>query len=280
MPSSIEEILSDLKIEVTSVGDKEIGAHCPFHADNHPSFYISSTSGLWMCHSCGRGGPLEILIEQISGEKIDPEVYLREIRHNNLGVNKKKEKAAKETDYRLLVARYNSFKRPPAWALESRMIDPEIAEEYGIRWDHGWILPLFDPHTHALWGWQFKQLKFVSNYPKSIKKSLTLFGIRELRNDWAALVESPLDVARLASADVPAVASFGAFVSQVQIELISSVVRELVIALDADEEGQRQADKVYKKMAPKIPVTKRVDFPKGIKDPGDMSDKQVERVFL
>ena len=48
---AVEEILDQLGINVVSAG-KEISAHCPFHADAHPSFSINASSGLWICYQC------------------------------------------------------------------------------------------------------------------------------------------------------------------------------------------------------------------------------------
>lgn len=77
--------------------------------------------------------------------------------------------------------------------------------------DHGWIIPIWSP-AGPLLGWQYKRLDIVANWPKKVKKSETLFGLRELREIPAtahavAIVESPLDVVRLASAGVTAPSS-------------------------------------------------------------------------
>lgn len=49
-------------VEVDSRGKM---AHCPFHADRHPS--LSFKSGRWHCFSCGRGGDAVDLTAQLFG---------------------------------------------------------------------------------------------------------------------------------------------------------------------------------------------------------------------
>ena len=83
----------------------------------------------------------------------------------------------------------------------------------------------------------------MANYPKAVTKSKTLFGVNELIGDQVVLVESPLDVVRLASVGIYAAASYGAMVSKAQIQVLIDVADRIVLALDNDEEGERQADK-------------------------------------
>lgn len=276
--ANVEDVLEQLGIEISSVGDREISAHCPFHSDRHPSFSINRVSGLFLCHQCGERGTLSYLIEKVGGEKANAVVIMRDLRSRNIG-KPKDAPPEKVVDPIYLLAHYESFRNPPGWALEERKITKWNAEAYGLKWDKGWIIPIRDPFDYELWGWQFKQMQFVSNYPKAIQKSKTLFGLRELDfRSEVALVESPLDVVRLASVGIESVASFGAFVSRVQISLLVEAADEVVLALDNDEEGQRQTEKIYRRLAKQLP-TRVVEYPGGAKDPGDLTDKQVLKVF-
>jgi DNA primase len=94
----------------------------------------------------------------------------------------------------------------------------------------------------------------------------------------AILVESPLDVVRFASIyDSPqAVASFGAHVSDVQLDILTSIADRVVVAMDNDEAGHMANQSIYKR----IPTPRR-----GIlwwnykntkaKDIGDMTDDEI-----
>lgn len=302
--STIEEIVTQLGVQIASVGETELTAKCPFHTDSHPSFSMSMVpkkgkdgemkpAGLWICYQCGQTGTLSYLAELLHGEKINVTEFVREAERTS--ITKKAAKAAEPEvepviEPIMLYARYETFKAPPSWALEERFISKETAALYGVKWDTGWVIPIWDPGWESdvtgLWGWQFKRLDFVSNYPKKVKKSETLFGLREssvlrddsLRSQSLVLVESPLDVCRLAEVGVSAVASYGAFVSRTQINLLISTADRIILALDMDEEGQRQQDKVYAILARLMP-TRKVILPGGAKDPGDLSDAQALKVF-
>jgi hypothetical protein len=290
----VEEVLEQLGMSVITIG-REIACKCPFHADSHPSFSINAETGLWICYQCSRAGTLNMLIKEVGGgansirTDLSATEALREVRHKKI---KKKGLPAPEPDVELppdpliVYARYDGFKGPPDWAIEERMISRAAATHYGLKWDRGWVLPIWAPHVDdesvALMGWQFKQMHFVSNYPKQIKKSHTLFGLRELGlygdMSTVALVESPLDVVRLASANVAAVAAYGAFVSRAQLQLLVEAADRVLVALDNDPAGEEQAGKIYPYLARHVP-TRRVRYPEGVKDPGDMKDEQVAEVF-
>lgn len=277
--NEIEDVLEQLQIQVSNVG-KEISAHCPFHVDSHPSFSMNAKSGLWICYQCGESGTLEMLVEKVGGT-VNVKSFLRETKAKKV---KKKEPPKEElptevvVDPNVIQVRYEAFGFPPRRFLEERMISRAAAEQYGLKWDRGWVIPIIEPHTHDLMGWQWKRGEDVYNYPRTVKKSQTLFGLNWLTTGHIVLVESPLDVVRLASVGVTAVASYGAMVSRIQTQLLVSFADRVILALDADEEGERQMDKLQKYLI-KFVMTTRPSFPAGIKDPGDMDDQTVERVF-
>lgn len=278
--SSLVDVLEGLGIKVASVGDREISASCPFHTDTHPSFSMNAESGLWICYQCSESGTLPMLVERVGGSA-NVEVFLREAKFNKA---KKKRTKVEEPEPEIapdspemMRAEYDAMKRPPRWARDERFLDTETVLRYGIKWDMGWVIPIWGPKEKGefpLWGWQFKRLDFVSNYPKQVKKSNTLFGLREVRSKTIVLVESPLDVCRLAAAGIPAVAAYGAFVSKVQVALLVSRADRVLLGLDNDEAGREQTVKLYPWFARQLP-TRKVVWPS--KDPGDEEDDDVLR---
>ena len=274
--NGIEEVLHHLNILVVTIGEREISAHCPFHKDSHPSFSINVRTENWICYQCGESGrTLESLVSKVTGQPEAPSL-LREVKRRSLHQVPLEEKPV---DPNIIMAKYLETMPVPTWALERRQLTQEMAEMYGLRWSKGWVIPIWSPDG-ALWGWQFKQLDFVSNYPKSVKKSQTLFGYRELESPHRlVLVESPLDVVRLASFGVAAVATFGAYVSKAQMVLIVEACESVLLALDNDATGQAQSEKVYPYFAHRVP-TQILQYERTrAKDPGDMSDAEIERLF-
>lgn len=274
---TIESLLESVDVQISARG-REITCHCPFHKDSHPSFSINAKTGLWICYQCGRKGTLLDLLEELGGEGTNVKEMLQEVRYKQAARKGAAEEEPEPDPFSgyMLEAKYYSFRdRPPLWALHDRRLYMRSAQAYGIRWDHGWIIPIWSPEGEFL-GWQFKRLKYVSNYPPGVKKSRTLFGLDQLKSDTVVLVESPLDVVRLHRFDISAVASFGAMVSKVQLGLLQERAERIVLALDNDEEGWAQTDKIYPKLARSLPTIKAV-YP--AKDPGDLTDRQIQRAF-
>lgn len=286
-PDTTEEVLEQIGIKVASVGEFEISAKCPYHADNHPSFSINAKTGLWICYQCSRAGTLEMLVQEIAGEDHNPTEFLREVKHKAIKRKHTGPIPEKEPDLNpyVVYARYESFRRVPSWALDARYISRAACDLYGLKWSRGWILPIWSANANVndisrLMGWQFKRLDFVSNFPKQVKKSQTLFGLRELAysTKGVVVVESPLDVVRLASVEIPAVSTYGAFVSLAQLQLLVSTFDRVVLALDNDTEGKAQTAKIFPRLARLVQTTKAV-LPAEAKDPGDLTDKQAMRIF-
>jgi hypothetical protein len=278
-PASAEELLDQLGIQVSNAGDREISAHCPFHHDSHPSFSMNVETQLWTCYQCGQGGTLEMLVSMV-GNVTNPAEYLRQIqlrRVKKRAVGKEPEPvvSTEQTDPFLIKARFETFKRVPNRFLDERNLRRQDVERFDIKWDKGWAIPIWAPQGDLL-GWQWKRLDVVRNYPKTVKKSLTLFGLREVSGTTVVLVESPLDAVRLAGVGVTAVSSFGAFVSKAQLRLLIELADRIVLALDNDEAGQAQTKRIFPYVSRFLP-TKRAQLP--AKDPGEMDNEQLLEVF-
>ena len=275
--NGLTDVLQGLGVTVVTVGEREISAKCPFHPDNHPSFSMNALSGLWICYQCSERGTLEMLVEKVGGTVTNATELVRELKRSSIGTDGPVPTDEPVVDPLMVTAEYESFGEPPEWALESRSFDAGTARAYGVRWDRGWVIPIVYPGGD-LGGWQFKRMDLVRNFPPAVKKSRTLFGLGQLSGGTVVLVESPLDVCRLAQAGVDAVASYGAFVSEEQIRLLLDAADRVVLALDADAEGRRQTDAIWQRLARAVP-TAIASFPDGCKDPGDMTDEQVRRTF-
>ena len=75
---ALVEVLSRMGVNVTTVGDSEIGGHCPVHVyttgreDGSPSWSMNSTTGLWICYSCGARGNLPHLVSTLTEVALEP----------------------------------------------------------------------------------------------------------------------------------------------------------------------------------------------------------------
>lgn len=242
--------LTRLGVNVTTVGESEIGGHCPIHDDNSPSWSMNVTTGLWICYACGATGNLTQLALRLSVSSDEAMLINQFIIES--GLESLKSKGDEEVFIpKADVGAYRRFQPVPEQLLKSRGIDENTAHRYGLRWDpepRHWIVPIVSP-SGELWGWQAKGKGYFRNVPVGVNKSRTLFGLDRFRARTAILVESPLDVVRMASArlgvGVGGLASFGAHVSHAQMSLMSARADIIVIALDNDEAGITAAKRVY-----------------------------------
>lgn len=246
----MEDLLERLGINPTGTRGSEVQARCPGHLqrtgheDRNPSWSINADTGAHICFSCQFRGGLPFLVSYVRGGSYeDAKQWLQDGGTLTESFNKVTEpKEVFEELLHITEAALAAFVNPPIHALKSRGIRPESAEHYQVLWDarrENWILPIRNPYTRALMGWQEKGYtgRFFRNYPTGIKKSEALFGYDKFEGGTMIVVESPLDVVRLHTLGVHGgVATFGSVVSREQINLIRGA-NKIIFAMDADEAG-------------------------------------------
>jgi len=275
--------LTRLGVNVTTVGESEIGGHCPIHADNSPSWSMNVTTGLWICYACGATGNLSQLALRLSVSGDEAMLVNQFIIESGLESLKSKGGGEEVFIPKADVDTYRRFQPVPEQLLKSRGMDASVAQRYGLRWDpqpRHWIVPIVSP-SGELWGWQAKGKGYFRNVPVGVNKSRTLFGLDRFRARTAVLVESPLDVVRLSSArlgiGMGGLASFGAHVSQVQLSLLSGRADIIVIALDNDTAGITAAKRVHAECPrPRGGISFLRYEHTNAKDIGEMTDDEIE----
>jgi hypothetical protein len=253
----IDQVLIKLEVYVERERGSERIALCPGHElrtgrrDENPSWSINVDTGVHHCFSCNyKGNILTLIAEQLefltdwgrldldaakhwlrTNSEVDLDLIskqMSEVRDSYISIPKPVEMSE---------ARLALYVDPPDWALQARDISIPSAVKYGIRWDKelsSWILPIRNPDTKKLIGWQEKgQLnRHFKNRPTGVQKSSTLFGIDAWEGGQMILVESPLDAVRLDSLGFKgAVACYGAHLSPAQLEILCSA-DSLIIAFD------------------------------------------------
>lgn len=282
--TDLASVLTELGVEIKRVGEREISGCCPVHLDRtghedrSPSWSMNAENGLWICYSCGARGTLTGLISEITGDVksiVDVHTFLIESGLKSMTSTPEQEDEP-EVDW----FAYSRFSDVPEQYLYNRNIYPAVARRYGIRWDlknKAWIIPIVAP-SGALMGWQTKKVDWVRNYPVGVKKSHTLFGIERFSTGVAVLVESPLDVVRLASAsdNYQGLATFGAYVSTEQIKVLSAVASRVIVAMDNDEAGIKASKSLHKALPRFRDGVFWIDYSKTkAKDIGDMADEEM-----
>lgn len=283
VPGNVPAALDELGIDYRILGD-EAQALCPNpeHHDRRPSWSCNLTTGDHNCFACGFGGSFAWLVAKVRGlEEGEAAAWVRK----RGGVERAR--AAREEREERTVKVYTEadlamFDTPPTWALRDRHLTRDAAQAYGVLWDRElqyWILPIRDPFTGKLWGWQEKGEDYFRNRPHGVPKSETLFGYHLLEPGCrAVLVESPLDAVRILAAGIPyAVASFGAALSDTQLQLILDRCSGLVCALDNDDAGWKRAAWLKENTHRNVRLHYfDYDGTTG-KDPGEMNDDDIQR---
>ena len=285
-------VLERLGVAITTVGDTEVGGRCPVHhlvvgkEDRSPSWSMNLHSGLWICYSCGAKGNLSQLVLQLTDDSDEAMLVNEYIISSGLERLKAGTSKPVENLPSVDLSSFRKFVSVPEQLLEYRRIDPEVAQRFGIRWDpqpRHWIIPIISP-SGDLWGWQAKGKNYFRNVPTGVPKSRTLFGIERFKAQVAVLVESPLDVVRLASLRpgtlTHGLGTFGAHVSTCQLNLLSRWADKLVLALDNDEAGICAAERVARDCPrPRGGINFLRYEHTNAKDIGDMTNDELEEAL-
>jgi Toprim-like/CHC2 zinc finger len=286
-PRNVEAALDELGIDYTVRGN-EASARCPNprHHDRSPSWSCNLDTGMHNCFACGFGGGFARLVMVVQG--IDwreaanwSGSFLKsaaDIADRLRGGGRRvwEPPPVREPDMALFIT-------PPKHELAKRRLTRDAAEVFGVLWDterNGWVLPVRDPRTLQLRGWQLKTSELTKNHPYGLEKADCLFGYHLLRPEQTViLVESPLDAARMLAAGISgAVATYGANFSEKQILLLTDMRRRVVDAFDDDTAGHKASARLRKEYAHLFRDWYEFDYgDTGAKDPGDMTDDEIHR---
>jgi hypothetical protein len=257
----MKDTLVSLGLNVNDTRGDEIQINCPAHKertgkeDRNPSLWINADSGAFICFSCQWKGNIYTLIEQVGGVAGGGNVDVAARVESSLRSRFQRLTNPKEIKHEEPVIIHESmlsaFKGVPNFICLSRGLLPDVAWKYGVRWnsnDKSWIIPIRDPLTNKLMGWQEKghERRIFKNTTR-VKKSDALFGYDLYEGGDMIVVESPLDVIRLASVGFPGgVAVYGCIVSDVQFNLIRGGKR-VIFAMDNDKAGNEATRDLLKR---------------------------------
>jgi DNA primase len=117
--------------------------------------------------------------------------------------------------------------------------------------------------------------KEFKNTP-GLPKAKTLFNLNRVKTaDRVYVVESSFDAIRLDQVGLPAVATLGSNVSNLQIELLQKYFNNIIVIADNDEAGGNMKTKIIEKLGSRVSV---IQLNKEYKDIGDMSDEDIKKL--
>ena len=117
--------------------------------------------------------------------------------------------------------------------------------------------------------------KEFKNTPK-LPKSKVLFNLHRVKNSSRVyVVESSFDAIRLDQVGFPAVATLGANVSNIQIELLRKYFNNIYVIADNDEAGGNMKERAVERLGSRVSV---IQLDKQYKDIGDMDDEAISNL--
>lgn len=281
---------------------------CPFHEDINPSMLVDIKDGSWFCFGCNEHGDaykfVNLIEKRLNGlNDLQSIIYYNKLLNNKSNSDitiKPSRKTRGAFDYELYDLAYDYYYglRKVPWMTSGELIDEELEvleymKERGfngkalqkanakITYNPGYpiIFPMLDNGKFKGWVCRTtnpaieKKRKYL--YNEGFSRATTLVG-NYGSEDYVILVEGYMDRLKvLQYGEGNVVAILGWKISHEQIDKLKAKGIKLVIsALDNDTAGKKgtQYLKEHFEML-------RFSYPKGIKDPADMSEEQFDKAY-
>jgi DNA primase len=282
----IKRVLAGSGIEVQSEVDSDFIIFCPFH-NNHrsPAGEIDKKSGMFYCFSCHKISDLVEFVMFTSAR-----TYFESVRFIK---SKEQETDLEQEMTRQLHVKQDyvpydelQIKRLHQQAMESprattyfngRKINAESMTKFSLGFSENKDMVTVPVHSPdgILLGFVGRSIegKEFLNTP-GLPRGKTLFNINRVKTaEQVYVVESSFDAIRLDQVGLSAVATLGANVSGMQIELLQKYFNNIIVIADNDEAGGNMKNRLLEKLGSRVSV---IQLDNKYKDIGDMSDEDIK----
>lgn len=281
----IKRILVGVGVDVEGEVDSDYIIFCPFHGNHRtPAGEIDKTNGTFYCFSCHKIADVYEFVMFVSQRS-----YFEAARYIK---SKEKEGSIEDEINRGLEVKpdYVQFdeitiRRLNKEALDStramryfnqRSITKESVEKFTLGYSSKRDMVTIPVHApdgmpvgfvgRSVEGKEFK------NTPK-LPKSKVLFNLHRTKSSSKIyVVESSFDAIRLDQVGFPAVATLGANVSNIQIELLRKYFNNVIIIADNDEAGGNMKERAVERLGSRVSV---LQLDNEYKDIGDMDNEAI-----
>ena len=299
-------LLNEFDFKSIDSGNKEIRCACGLHGGNNPSaFVVNKDNGLWFCHTggCG-GGDIVTLVEKKLGLTFTESVEWlsnrfnidlqgvdlierTELQQSELKAFTKAIRARKGKNVNVIqlpegkkLSSFRDFKKETLQLFSLSYHDKVIVqnkENKDVELRNRIMFPIISNDVCIGYGLR----RTVSTHqPKWFYQPLNLvlgnhlYNYDNVRNsDELYVVEGMTDVMAFTDIGIPAVATFGAHMTEEQERILLRSGATLVIAYDGDDAGIRAKDKVLKRLNNKANLY-YIDFKPG-EDPANISREEL-----
>jgi DNA primase len=284
----VKRILIGSGVTIESEIDSDYIIFCPYH-NNHrsPAGEIDKFRGTFFCFSCQKIADLVEFTMHMTGR-----TYFESIRF----IKSKEQEGNFDQDInrqlmdKPVYVQYDQvlIKRLSQQALESpramryyqsRLITEESVKKFSLGFSEKQdmvTVPVHSPDGMEI-GFVGRSIegKDFKNTP-GLPKSKTLFNIHRVKtSDRVYVVESSFDAIRLDQCGFPAVATLGANVSNIQIDLLQKYFNNIFVIADNDEAGGNMKSKILERLGSRVNL---VQIDKKYKDIGEMSNEEIKNI--
>ena len=281
----VRRVLTGAGIDIEAEYGTDYIVFCPYHNNNRtPAGEVSKDHGTFFCFGCQTTKSLIEFIMHTSNR-----TYFEAIRYIK---SKEQETSIEDSVNKALIEKpefvqYDELliKRLTNQALESpravryfegRSITKESINKFNLGYSEkqdSVTIPIHSPDGMCI-GFVARTVegKEFKNTP-GLPKGKVLFNLHRIKaSSTVYVVESSFDAIRLWQLGIPAIATLGANLGKMQIQLINKYVSRLILAMDQDDAGTTLRKNISSNVS--IP-TSTMEFPDGVKDIGDMTDEQI-----
>ena len=284
----IKRVLTGTGVTIESEIDSDYIVFCPYHNNNRtPAGEVDKFNGTFFCFSCHHVANLVEFVMHMSSR-----TYFEAVRYIKgketeqdleRDINQKLVAKPEFVPYdELILKRLNNnlFGSDRAKNyFEYRKITPASWSKFSLGYSEKQDMVTVPVHSpdgmpvgfvgRSIEGKEFK------NTP-GLPKAKTLFNLNRVKTaDKVYVVESSFDAIRLDQVGFPAVATLGANVSNIQIELLQKYFNNIIVIADNDEAGGNMKTKIIEKLGSRVSV---IQLNKQYKDIGDMDDTSIKEL--
>ena len=282
----VQRVLAGSGVDVYSELDADFIIFCPFHNNyRSPAGEINKSTGIFYCFSCQKTSDLVEFVMFTSNR-----TYFESVRFIK---SKEQESNLEQEMVRQLHTKqdYVLYDELQVKRLHQQAVDSpratsyfygrRITQESILKFSLGFsenqdmvTIPVHSPDGMLL-GFVGRSVegKDFKNTP-GLPKSKTLFNLNRVKTaDKVYVVESSFDAIRLDQIGFPAVATLGANVSAMQIELLQKYFNNVIVIADNDEAGGNMKNRLLEKLGSRVSV---IQLNSKYKDIGDMSDEDIK----
>jgi DNA primase len=284
----IKRVLTGAGVDIMSEVDSDYIIFCPYHNNSRtPAGEVDKSSGLFYCFACQHVTDLTQLVMTMSGR-----TYFEAVRYiksketlADLAYDIEKqlhEKPVYNQYDQVLIKRLNSqaLESPRAMRYyEGRLITEDSVKKFSLGFSEKQdmvTIPVHSPDGMEV-GFVGRSIegKDFKNTP-GLPKSKVLFNLHRVKTSSKVyIVESSFDVIRLDQCGFPAVATLGANVSNVQIDLLQKYFNNIIVIADNDEAGGNMKSKIVERLGARVSV---IQLDKQYKDIGDMTNEDIKNL--